>query len=90
MATGTIQKPLFPTYIDITVTPNSNGVFQFNSASGGVVDWTNFLSAYVIGKNYTSVDVYTYSNLLYGRLRNFENISVAETTEATVRVWYRK
>lgn len=76
------------TYMDVSVTVTSGGTFQINSATGNVVSWTNFLNAYVIDSNYSAIDIYTYNNLLYGSIRNFESFAHAGGTYK-IRIWYK-
>lgn len=74
-------------YMDINIT-NDVGT-QINSASGSVINWTNFVSAFVIGTNSVVAVIYTYSNLVYVRLKNVETMANVTAGNYTVRVWYK-
>ena len=88
MANGLINKPQIKTlkYIDCSISSNNGG--QINSLSGGVVNNTNFISCYVIGTNDLTPVVYTYSNLVYARLKNYNTMANADSGNYTLRVWY--
>ena len=73
--------------MDLEIT-NGNGT-QVNSASGNVISWTNFISAYVIGSNSLVVVPYTYNNLIYCRFKNMETMDNASNGNYTLRVWYK-
>ena len=75
-------------YVDFDVTVPANGQAQLNTPSGGLVSWTSFLNAYVINSNSIAIDIYTYSNLIYGY---FHNVGTTTITAGTykVRAWYR-
>ena len=74
-------------YIDINVT--NDKTVQVNSASGGVISWTNFIGAYVIDTNSITAISYTYSNLIYLRLKNIETMVDASSGNYKVRCWYK-
>ena len=100
MATGTIPNP--PTReefnalnsnkskvlsIDISITNNTGT--QVNSASGGVINLGNFLGGLVIDSNSFTAVFYTYSNLVYVRIKAMETMANASAGNYKVRCWYK-
>lgn len=73
--------------IDISIT-NGIGV-QINSASNQVVNWDNFIGCFAINTNNVVPMVYTYSNLLYCRLKDVATLSDVAAGNYTVRVLYK-
>ena len=84
--TSTISRDARLQYVDVSIS-NDNGV-QVNSATNYVVSNTNFVGAYVIGTNLIVACPYTYSNLIYVRLKAMETMQNATAGNYTVRVWY--
>lgn len=75
-------------YIDCSISGGNGG--QINSMSGGVVNYNNFISCYVVGTNDLTPVVYTYSNLVYARLKNYNTMDNASNGNYTLRVCYKK
>ena len=75
-------------YQDIAITLPSNGVIQINQATGYTVSYTNFLRAIVISTNNVSVTIYTYSNLIYAFLHQYNSLTAAAAGSYTIRVFY--
>lgn len=75
-------------YIDCSISGGNGG--QINSMSGGVVNYNNFISCYVVGTNDLTPVVYTYSDLVYARLKNYNTMDNASNGNYTLRVWYKK
>ena len=86
MAVSTIPNNKQIRTVDINTT-NSAGV-QVNSASGGKVSWTNFISGFVINTNDIIPVFYTYSNLIYVRLKNVNTMADVSAGNYTVRISY--
>lgn len=73
-------------YVDIDIT-NDVGI-QVNSASGGVVNWGNFIGGFVINTNNIVALFYTYSNLIYVRLKNVDTLAQPSAGNYKVRILY--
>ena len=74
-------------YIDVNVTPDSNGAFGINTTTGGVVTLANFVSAIPYNANNVHLIPYTYTNNVICRAYAVGTFN-PWTTLLTVRVWY--
>lgn len=74
-------------YVDCSISNGNGG--QINSMSGNIVNYNNFISCYVIGTDNLTPVVFTYSNLIYARLKNYDTMANASNGNYTLRVWYK-
>lgn len=86
-ALSTLNSKSTLRYVDISIS-NNTGI-QVNSATGGVVGWTSFIGAYVIGANQIVALSYTYSNLVYVILKYQNTLETVPAGDYTVRIWYK-